>query len=163
VTKTAVSGLIMAKYKSGHIVYRNKEKNINYYSNGKTYNSETNTIGYYHCGGLIGLNIVKGKKEKDKSKETATAESKDVENNFNNDMKKLVEVIKDYRNQWGFYRIKSSEVRFYNNFDKQIFSTTNIPEKLANIPPNKLWMYKPDTKTIFFYEADKSYYVHKIT
>jgi hypothetical protein len=82
---------------------------------------------------------------------------------FNNDMKKLVEIIKDYRNQWGYYRRKPSEVRFYDSLDKQIFSTTNVFEKLANIPPNKFWMYKPDTKTIFFYEANKNYYVHKIT
>lgn len=82
---------------------------------------------------------------------------------FNEDMKKLVEIIKDYRNQWGFYRVNANNIRFSDSFDKQIFQTQNVFTELSKIPSGRFWMYKPDTKTIFFYEADKNYYVHKIT
>ena len=82
---------------------------------------------------------------------------------FNEDMKKLVEIIKDYRNQWGYYRVNANSIRFSDSLDKEIFKTSNVFKQLADIPSGRFWMYKPDTKTIFFYEADKNYYVHKIT
>jgi hypothetical protein len=81
---------------------------------------------------------------------------------FNEDMKILVGKIKDYRNQWGFYRVNANSITFSDSFDKEIFKTSNVFKELANIPSGRFWMYKPDTKKIFFYEADKNYYVHTI-
>lgn len=79
-------------------------------------------------------------------------------------MKKLVEIIKDYRSQWGYYRVNANSIRFSDSSDKEIFKTSNVFKELADIPSGRFWMYKPDTKKIFFYEVpDKNYYVHTIT
>ncbi len=94
----------------------------------------------------------------------AAANDLQLKEAFNNDMKKLVKIIKDYRNLWGFYRVKSAnDFRFYDSVDNEIFRTTNVFKELADIPSGRFWLYRPDTKTIFFYEGNKNYYVHTIT
>ena len=100
-----------------------------------------------------------------KSQSTKTPQIDDAtkKKQFNEDMKKLLNIIKDYTNQWGYYYVTSNSINFKNNYGNQIFTTSNVFKELANLPDGRLWVYKPDVKTITFYEPNKIYYTHKIT
>jgi hypothetical protein len=76
-----------------------------------------------------------------------TTSSKETLSKFNIDMKKLLGIIKDYQNKWGFFYKEGTTIKFYDSLDdKKIFTSSVTPEILKL--QGGWWVYK-DNKIEF--------------